>query len=78
VRGMGFVPLLPLAFEEIDVDPSLRMHELGASLFRPPDILPCSHNGVNPFCRSCADPLVDAAPPRSYRNVGGACVPKLK
>jgi hypothetical protein len=74
---MGSLPLLPVALEEADDDASLRMHELRAWLFRPPDMLPCSHNGVNLFCRSIAAPLAVAAPPRANGTVGGACVPKL-
>ena len=78
MSGMGSLPLLPLALEEADVDPSLRMHELRASLFRPPDMLPCSHNGVNLLCRSISAPLAVAAPPRAYGTAGGAGVPKFK
>jgi len=78
VSGIGSLPLMPLALEEADADPSLRMPELRASMFRPPDILPCSLDGVNMFCRSIAAPLAAAAPPRAYGTVGGAGVPRLR
>ena len=78
MRGMGSLPLLPLALQEADVDPSLRMPKLRASVFRPSDILPCSPNDVNLFCRSSVVPLNVVAPPRSYGTVGGFGVPKLK
>jgi len=79
VRGMGSHPRLPLTLEEADANPSLRMSKLRASLFRPPDIVYCSTNGVNLICRSGAASLAAAAtPPRAYATVDGARVPKLK
>ncbi len=45
VSGMGSLPLLPLALEEVDVDPSLRMPELRGSLYLPLDTLPWSPSG---------------------------------
>ena len=47
VSGIGSLPLLPLALEEVEVDPSLRMHELMGSLFLPLDMLTWSPSGVN-------------------------------
>jgi len=78
VRGMGSLPLLPLSLEEVDDYSSLRMPELRAPLFRPPDIPPCSPYGVHLFCGSSVVPLVVVAPLRAYGIVGGAGVPKLK
>ncbi len=75
---MGSLTLLPLALEEVEADPSLRMPELKASLFRPLDMLPCSPRGVNLLCRSKASPLVADAPHRVYGTVGGVGVLKRR
>jgi hypothetical protein len=39
VSGMGSLPLLPLALEEVDADPPLRVPELRGSLYLPLDTL---------------------------------------
>jgi hypothetical protein len=78
VSGIESLPLLPLALEEDEVDPSLRMPELRGSLFLPLDVLSWSPSGVNLFCRGIYSPLATAACPRAYGIIGGAGVPKLR
>ncbi len=75
---MGSLPLLTLAIEEADDVPSLRMHELMASLFHPLEMMPCSPNGENLLCRGIFSPLAAIAAPLAYVTVGRAGVPKLK
>ena len=78
VSGIGSLPLLPLALEEVVAQPSLRMHELKGSLFLPLDMWTWSPSGVNMFYRGITSPLATAACPRAYGIVGGAGVPKLR
>ena len=78
VSGIGSLPVLPLALEEAEADPSLRIPELRGSLFLPLDMLAWSPSGVNLFCRGIASPLTTAACPRADGIVGGAGVPKLR
>ena len=78
VSGICSLPILPLALEEAEADPSLRMPELRGSLYLLLDMLPWSPSGVNLFCRDIASPLVAAVCPRAYGIVGGVGVPKLK
>ena len=78
VSGIGSLPLLPLALEDVEADPSLRMHALRGSLFLSLDMLTWSPSGVNLFCRGITSPLATAACPRAYGIVGGAGVPKLR
>jgi len=47
VRGINFLPLLPLEVDDDDVDPSLSMPEHMASLSFPPKIMPFSPSGEN-------------------------------
>jgi hypothetical protein len=70
--------MLPLAVEEAEADPSVRMHECTGSLFIPLDMMAWSPSGVYLFCRGIASPLADAACPLAYGIVGGARVPKLR
>ena len=62
--------MLPLAVEEVEADPSLRMLELKGSLYLPLDMLAWSPSGVNMFCRGIASPLAAAACLRAYGIVG--------
>ena len=75
---MGSLPLLPLALEEADADPSLRMPELRGSLYSPLDTMAWSPSGSNLFYKGSAPSLAIVASPRAYGIVGGAGVPKLR
>ena len=79
VSGIGSLPLMPIALEEVEADPSLRMTYLRGSLCLPLDMLTWSPSGVNMFCRGIISPLAIAAcHPRAYGIVGGASVPKRR
>ena len=78
MSGMGSLPLLPLAMEEADADPPLRMHELKSSLYLPLDTLAWYPRGSNLFCRGSDPPLAIVYGPRAYEIFGGVGVPKLR
>jgi len=73
---MGSFPLLPLELEAKEAAPSMSMHELGASLFPPPEVLTCSADGANLFWSALAE-LIIAGPLRAKHGLGGSVVPNL-
>ena len=79
MKGIVSLHLLPLELEAADIDPSLSILELRASLSLPLEALPYSLSGVNLFWCSTVTMMAATVPLRAlYGIIGGSGVPNLR